>query len=55
VLAIRGDDSGGFLAAVLLGIKPQVRLAGRFFVIEDAEHSTLVSKFIQHLSPSQRK
>ncbi len=47
VLAVRGDDAGAFLAAVLQGIEAQVGQVGRFLVAIDPEHPALVAKFVR--------
>ena len=47
-LAIRGDNAGGFLAAVLKGIEAKVNHVGCLGVAIDPHDSTLFVKFIQH-------
>jgi hypothetical protein len=44
--AVAGDDAGGFLAAMLQGIKSEIGEVCRFGVAEDAEDTTLVVEVI---------
>src|SRR5271154_259940 len=44
--AVTGNDAGGFLAAMLQRIKPEIREVGRFRMAEDAEHTTFVVEMI---------
>src|ERR1700675_3050059 len=53
--AIAGDDSGGFLPAMLQRVEAEIRQLRGFFVSEDAEDTTLVvevivseSEFLRH-------
>ena len=41
-LAIGGDDTGAFLAAMLKGIETEIGEFGRIFVAKDATNSTFV-------------
>ena len=45
-LAVGGRDAGAFLAAVLQGVKAEVRQIGSFGVPEDAEDPALVLELI---------
>src|SRR5262245_53411457 len=45
---VRGDYSGGLLAAVLKRVKAEIGQARRFIVAENAEDTTLFSEFIEH-------
>jgi hypothetical protein len=44
--AVARDDAGGFLAAMLQGIKSEIGEVCRFGVAEDAEDTTLVVEVI---------
>src|SRR5438477_4887998 len=44
--AIRRDDAGGFLAAMLQGMKTEVGERFRFGVIVDCDHAAFVAKFV---------
>ena len=45
-MAIVGDDAGGFLAAMLKGVKAEGSDGGGFGMPEDAEHATLFAECV---------
>ncbi len=44
--AVRGDDAGGFLAAMLQGMKAEVGERLRFRMVIDCDHAAFVTKFV---------
>jgi hypothetical protein len=46
LLAVKGDDPGGLLAAVLKRVQSECDHGGSFGLAENAEHATLVMKAI---------
>ena len=52
VVAVAGDDAGGFLAAMLECIEAEVREIGGFGMAEDAEDTTLVVEVVVSESES---
>ena len=50
VVAVAGDDSGGFLAAMLQRVQTEIGEIGGFGMPEDAEHATLVVEMIVGVS-----
>ena len=51
--SVRGRDAGALLAAMLQRVQPQVRHVGGFGMSEDAEDTTLVFEFIQHVQATR--
>ena len=46
IAAIARDDSGGFLPAMLQRVQAEIGELRRFFVSEDAEHTTFVMETV---------